>query len=714
MTKPQPVNIWRHLRDALWPPLDLTWVELNEAQATIYWRRTLTQTILWLMSSVLLVFTSLIVLGLLIGLFEGEAVFIMLVLDVPVWLCAWLARRGAWRPGSLLAPTLMFALGLYGSFFVGMATSFVLFYAIAILLASLLIGARALWLTCLLAWVTHVSVSLARFPENASDALSAAITMAGALLGLGLLLWLSQEQIMRSFNLWRVTAARLHTEIDERRRTEDALRASEEQYRLLADNTSDVIWTSDLNFNMTYVSPAVEKLYGWQLQDWDTIGPTDYMPPASIALAQQSLARSLEAWPEPRPATLELEQYRKDKTSFWVEVSARLLAGADGQPRGVIGVTRDVTERRRVAEALRVSQQLFISLLESLPQNIYSKDIQGRMVFVNQHYCEVAGKPASDIIGKTDWELHPPELAAKYLEDDRMVIETGQTIDVIEEHQPLGRDNFYVQVIKAPLFDAAGQITGTLGIFWDITERVTLQREREALIAELESKNKELERFTYTVSHDLKSPLITVRGFMGFLEKDLESGQTARAMSDLKRIRTAADKMQRLLDELLELSRVGRMMGAPQRVPLEEIVHEAVDLVRGRLEARGVALDIAPNLPVVLVDRLRLLQVLQNLIDNAVKFMGDQPQPQITVGRSGSDRDGKPIVFVRDNGLGIEAAQQARVFDLFEKLETGSEGSGIGLALVKRIVEVHGGRIWLESAGPQHGTTFYFSLPAPE
>lgn len=704
-------EIWQHVVRLLLPPLNSALVEVDEITATKLWQRQLTHTVLWLMSVVTLAFTIPIVLGLLIGLFESDAVFIMLALDLPVWVCTWLAWRGTWRPGSVLAPALMFALGMYGSYFVGISTSFVLFYAIAIVLASLLIGARALWLTCLLAWVVHVGLSLARFPENTSDALSAIITLAGALVGLSLLMWLAHTQIMRSFNLWRAAAVRLRSEVDERRQTEEALRASEEQYRLLADNTTDAIWTADLSLQMTYVSPAAEKLYGWSTEEWTTMALADYMPPASIELAQQALVESWDAWPEQRTVTLELEQYRKDKTLFWVEVSARFLPGADGQPQGIIGVTRDVTERRQAVEALHASQQLFASLLESLPQNIYSKDIHGRMVFANRHYCEVAGKPAADLIGKTDWELHPPELVKKYLEDDRLVIETGQTLDVTEEHQPLGKDKFFVQVIKAPLFDAAGQITGTLGIFWDITERITLQREREALIAELKSKNNELERFTYTVSHDLKSPLITVRGFLGLLEKDLETGQMTHAVSDLNRIRVAASKMQRLLDELLELSRVGRLVRAPQRVPLEEIAHEAAELVRGRLESRGVALDIAADLPIVLVDRVRLLQVLQNLIDNAVKFMGEQAQPRITIGHSGSDRDGNPIVFVRDNGVGIDLSHQAKVFDLFEKLETDSEGSGIGLALAKRIIEVHGGRIWVESAGRQQGATFYFSLP---
>ena len=158
----------------------------------------------------------------------------------------------------------------------------------------------------------------------------------------------------------------------------------------------------------------------------------------------------------------------------------------------------------------------------------------------------------------------------------------------------------------------------------EIAERKQAQSERERLITELKAKNVELERFTHTVSHDLKSPLITIRGFLGLVEKDALAGNIERLKIDMARIHEATDKMQRLLTELLELSRIGRMMNPPQAMPFEEIVYDAVELVRGRISTRGIEIDISPGLPVVYGDRTRLVQVLQNLIDNAAKFMGDQ------------------------------------------------------------------------------------------
>jgi signal transduction histidine kinase/putative methionine-R-sulfoxide reductase with GAF domain len=244
-------------------------------------------------------------------------------------------------------------------------------------------------------------------------------------------------------------------------------------------------------------------------------------------------------------------------------------------------------------------------------------------------------------------------------------------------------------------------------LFEELQKELALRKE---LISEMESKNAELERFTYTVSHDLKSPLFTIRGFLGYLEQDALSGNHERMKSDIQRITDATDRMHRLLNELLELSRVGRIRNEMVSVPFEELAREAAELVQGRIMERGIAVHIDANLPVVFGDRQRLLEVLQNLVDNAAKFMGDQKEPRIEIGQTGEAEEGRPIFFVSDNGIGIPPEHHDRVFGLFNKLDIKTEGTGIGLALVKRIVEVHGGRIWVESDAGK-GSTFYFTLP---
>jgi PAS domain S-box-containing protein len=235
---------------------------------------------------------------------------------------------------------------------------------------------------------------------------------------------------------------------------------------------------------------------------------------------------------------------------------------------------------------------------------------------------------------------------------------------------------------------------------------------RKNLITELENKNAELERFTYTVSHDLKSPLFTIRGFLGYLEQDALRGNHERLNADIQRISDATDKMHRLLNELLELSRIGRIKNESTFTPFEEVAREAAGLVAGHIMERGIAINIEEGMGRVHGDRPRLVEVMQNLLANAAKFMGSQEEPQVEIGQlGGGDENHRYTFYVRDNGIGIAPEHYERIFGLFNKLDPRSEGTGIGLALVKRIIEVHGGRIWVESE-PGQGATFFFTLPA--
>jgi signal transduction histidine kinase len=178
-------------------------------------------------------------------------------------------------------------------------------------------------------------------------------------------------------------------------------------------------------------------------------------------------------------------------------------------------------------------------------------------------------------------------------------------------------------------------------------------------------------------------------------------------------ISAAVQKMEQLLNELLELSRIGRVVNPPRETLVGELVREALDMVAGRLQGRGVRVEITPELlqahggPTVYGDRARLREVWQNLIDNAIKYMGNQPEPRIEIGRR---RDDESVFYVRDNGIGIDPRYHEKVFGLFNKLDPQTEGAGVGLAIVQRIVEVHGGRVWVESEGAGQGSTFCFTL----
>jgi signal transduction histidine kinase len=237
-------------------------------------------------------------------------------------------------------------------------------------------------------------------------------------------------------------------------------------------------------------------------------------------------------------------------------------------------------------------------------------------------------------------------------------------------------------------------------------------QERENFIQELGSRNAELERFTYTVSHDLRSPLVTIKGFLGMLNRDILKDQKDKIASDMQRIAGAADKMGDLLSDLLELSRIGRIINPPEEIDLVKLAYETLETVDGRIRVKNITTHISADLPRIQGDRVRLGEVLENLLDNAAKYMGEQPNPHIEIGARIDQ--GEQVIYFKDNGMGIAPQYLQKVFGLFEKLNPTSEGTGIGLALIKRIIEVHGGRIWAESDGLGKGSTFCFTIPSAE
>ena len=258
---------------------------------------------------------------------------------------------------------------------------------------------------------------------------------------------------------------------------------------------------------------------------------------------------------------------------------------------------------------------------------------------------------------------------------------------------------------------AAGEdeLASLIQSFNDMASRLDENEQvRRDFIEQLEQKNAELERFTYTVSHDLKSPLVTVKGFLGLLEKDLEAGEKQSIARDIERLKQATDTMGRLLNDLLELSRIGRVTSESILFSMSELGEEVVKTLLGPIGERRARITIDPDMPSIYADRDRIRDVIQNLLENAIKFSAEDAPPQIRVYAESRDA---ATLFVEDNGIGIDPRYHDQVFALFERLDAKVSGTGIGLALVKRIIETHGGEIWIESPLESSGSRFCFTLP---
>ncbi len=370
--------------------------------------------------------------------------------------------------------------------------------------------------------------------------------------------------------------------------------------------------------------------------------------------------------------------------------------------------TRGERDAAQVAEeSILASQERFSRIFHASPDAIILSSFpDGRISDVNEGFTETTGYSAGEAQGRTSQELDLWSEPEGRIRLGEMLRATGKARNVESQFRNK-RGEVHTCLVSAEVIELEGKPT-VLTMLRDVSERKRAEQEREELIAELETKNAELERFSYTVSHDLKSPLVTIRGFLGLLERDAAAGDVKRMRHDAGKIRAATEVMGQLLDELLELSRIGRQINPPQEVSLADLAREAVDLVADSLTERGVEVHISSALPVVMGDRDRLLEVFQNLLENAVKYMGDQPAPRVEVSLKNGDR---MVCCVRDNGVGIDPRYHEKVFGLFERLSTDQGGTGVGLALVKRIVEVHGGHIWVESEGRDCGSTFCFTVP---
>jgi len=377
---------------------------------------------------------------------------------------------------------------------------------------------------------------------------------------------------------------------------------------------------------------------------------------------------------------------------------------------------RSVARRRRAEARLSRNRQLLHAVFEGASDAIYAKDRQGRYLIFNRAAAEMTGRSAAEVLGADDTALFSAAEAREVMRVDAEVLADGVTC-TLEKQLNVAAGRRFVQSTKGPLRDERGEVIGVFGISRDVTESRRLADELRQLNAELELRVqertarletavREQEAFSNSVSHDLRGPLRHINSYASILEEELAGALTPEARGCLERIRHASSGMRALIDDLLELSRIGSSELSKVPVDLSELAAALSGQLREEAPQRRVEFVIEPGLT-VLGDRVLLRQMLENLLGNAWKYSSRRERAVIEVGRG---RVGEAY-FVRDNGVGFDMAYRERLFVAFQRLHGAEfEGSGIGLATVKRIVERHGGSIWAEAAVDQ-GATIFFTLP---
>ncbi len=515
-------------------------------------------------------------------------------------------------------------------------------------------------------------------------------------------------------------------DITERRAAEDRLRQSELRFRNLTELSSDWYWETDDQFRFSALSGGDSAQAKKKIAD--CIGKTRWE--MDEGPANRALWQNYRALLERRETFRDFEYEREgaDGTMEVVCISGEPFFDADGKFAGYRGVGTDITARKRVETALRASESRFRAVVGALAEGVVLRDAEGQIIHCNPTAERLLGKTLAQMEGQivvgADWELIREDGSLMPEEEHPNLVarRTGQAqLNVVVcFRKPDGKVLWGLLNVQPLFTEGASAPTGFVTTITDITQRkrdeteivrlnVNLENRVLRRTAQLEAANKELEAFSYSVAHDLRSPLSAIDGFSALLQKALPADMGDKPNHYLTRIRAGVQRMGELTDGLLSLAQLSRT--SLQWADMD-ISAEAKQLLRQHAErdsGRQVHIRVEPGLA-VRADTALLRQVLENLIANAWKFTSKTSNAEITVGReTGSDQ--QPVYFVRDNGAGFDMAYADKLFGTFQRLHSPEEfsGSGIGLATVKRIVTRHGGRIWAQSALGA-GSTFYFTL----
>ncbi|MEM2342329.1 MAG: PAS domain S-box protein [Candidatus Bathyarchaeia archaeon] len=414
----------------------------------------------------------------------------------------------------------------------------------------------------------------------------------------------------------------------------------------------------------------------------------------------------------------------RSRHKFPVEVSANFLRDSNNNIIGIILSLRDISERKKIIDNLLQEKKMFDILMESIPDAIYFKDVNSRFIRINKPKAIRLGlKSPEEAIGKTDFDFYHPDFAREAYEDEQRIMKTGEPlIGKIEEVKVKDGKIRWVSATKIPIVDENRKIIGLVGISRDITDLKLMEKklehaymelkkhveELQRVQEELKRSNRDLENYTYVVSHDLKAPLRAIRSFISFLLEDYSDKLEGEGLEYLKRIDAAATRMNEFIEDLLLLSRVGRKFMEIERVDLNELLDEITQDFKPIIESKRAKIIIS-RLPVLYIQRVWIKQLFTNLIDNGLKFNKSEVP---TVEVSCEEMPNEYLFRVKDNGIGIREEHLGRLFNLFERLHPSEEyeGIGAGLAICKKIVEGWGGRIWAESVFGK-GSTFCFTIP---
>ncbi|MFW5757533.1 MAG: PAS domain-containing sensor histidine kinase [Bacteroidota bacterium] len=416
------------------------------------------------------------------------------------------------------------------------------------------------------------------------------------------------------------------------------------------------------------------------------------------------------------------ETYKFEKTSntihktksgetFHAQVSGHEIPDISEKNKRLI-LIRDITKELRIQQEKEFQSYFLELIINNIPFPLFYKDEKGVYKGCNISFCNFLNKSKQEIIGRTVFDIFDPKMAQEFHQKDVELLKnkTSQQYETLLKF-PDGRKMNAV-FHKKVFMSQEKQPMGIIGVYFDITERVNAEAVIQRQMEELSKINTELERFSYTVSHDLRSPLITIQGFLSLLREDIKDGNFKRIEENMSRIEDATEKMHQLIEGILSYSRLGKQDNCFQQVSMSKIAKEAASLLHGISKIKNCKIDIHPDMGNEMADKTQIRELFQNLIENAIKFSGTKKDNIVSI--FSRYENGKNTYCVKDQGIGINPENQQKIFELFSRCNNDVSGNGLGLALVKHIIDKHHGTIWVESEGADKGSVFCFTLNAED
>ena len=491
------------------------------------------------------------------------------------------------------------------------------------------------------------------------------------------------------------------------------LHETESIFNTFMEHSPIYVFFKDENIRSLRLSKNYVSLLGKPLQDllgknMDELFPSDF--------AKSMINDDKRVLQEGRVITVDEELNGR----FYTTIKFPILA--EGEPRFLAGYTIDITERKMMEENLIKSHLLLQRIIDLLPIRVFWKDVDLHFLGCNQIFANDAGKnKAEELIGLDDFQMNWKEQAKAYQEDDQIVMKSGISKLNFEESQTTPTGNImWVKTSKVPLTDLNGITIGILGVYEDITDRKKAEEDLHKLNEELESRvkqrtrelensNKDLEAFSNSISHDLRAPLRAIEGFSQILESEFKIKLGPEGLRLINIIIDNTNHMNRLIRGMLSVSKASS--GDLKKIYLEmnNLVNGVYQEIVSEEERKNITLNISPLQPGY-GDTILIKQVWINLLENAVKFTRNKENPTITI--QSTVEDNQNVYSVKDNGTGFNPEYKTKLFQMFQRLHTPEEfeGTGIGLAVVERIIRRHSGKVWAEGEEGV-GATFYFTLP---